>query len=323
MMIANGGTEIESFISEDGLRSIPQSQWVVPPISQAAKDNLKNTPFPELPEGVVAPSAAYAEIVAGHIKINSQEGNPDGKAFHYASAAYNGLMAPVFPYAVRGVLWYQGEHNGNDANYEAKLKALIADWRARFGQEDLPFIIAQLPYWRTADPARWPLVREAQLHVSQTVPKTALAVTIDLCDKEGDGYGMGEIHPKRKQEVGQRMALAARAVAYGEKIVSSGPIYRSMKSAHGGISVDFSSVGGGLEARGGKLIGFQIAGSDKKFVDADAVIDGSTVVVTAAAVPAAVAVRYGFTQFALPVPNLYNKEGLPASPFRTDDWPLE
>jgi sialate O-acetylesterase len=323
MMIANGGTQIESFISEEGLRAIPPSQWIVPPLAKAAKDHLQNTPFPKLPNGIQAPSAAYAEMVAGHINPNSQQGAPDNKAFHYASAAYNGLVAPVFPFSVRGVLWYQGEHNGNDPHYETKLKALIADWRARFGDNDLPFVIAQLPFWRTSEPARWQLVREAQLHVSQTVPNTALAVTIDLADKEGDGYGVGEIHPKRKLEVGQRMALAARAVAYGEKIVSSGPIYRAMESGSSRITLRFDSVGDGLEARGGKLVGFQIAGSDQRFVDADAVISGNTVVVSSPSIRAPVAVRYGFAQFVLPVPNLYNKAGLPASPFRTDDWPVK
>ena len=320
MMIANGGTEIESFISEEGLRQVPREQWVVPPLTQAVQDNLKNTPPPKLPADIEPYSAAYAEAVAVHIDAR---GGPDAKAFHHASAAYNSLMAPVFPYAVRGVLWYQGEHNGGDHHYELKLKALIADWRMRFGQKDLPFIIAQLPYWRTADPAVWELVREAQLQVSQTVPKTAMAVTIDLADKDGDGYGMGEIHPKRKLEVGQRMAVAARAVAYGEKIVSSGPIYRTMKSGKGGIVLAFDSVGGGLETRGANLVGFQIAGSDKKFVDADAVIAGDSVVVSAPLVPNPVAVRYGFAQWMVPVPNLHNKEGLPASPFRTDEWPVE
>lgn len=321
MMIANGGTQIESFISEEGLRGIPREQWVVPPITHEAIDHLKNPPFPKLPEGVTSPSAGYAEVVAEH--AGSRQGSPDQNSFHYASAAFNGLMSPVFPFAVRGVIWYQGEHNGNDAHYEAKLKALIADWRARFGQEGLPFIIAQLPYWRTGEPAHWQLVREAQLRVSQTVPKTGLAVTLDLADKEGDGYGIGEIHPRRKLEVGQRMALAARAVAYGEKLVSAGPIYRTMKIDGGRIRLEFDSIGGGLESRGGKLVGFQIAGSDKKFTDAEATMVGDSIVVSSQAVPAPVAVRYGFAQFMLPAPNLYNKEGLPAPSFRTDDWAVE
>ncbi|MGI6495506.1 MAG: sialate O-acetylesterase [Kiritimatiellia bacterium] len=318
MMIANGGTEIESFISEEGLRKVPQEQWVVPPLSETARANLQNTPLPTLPEDVEAPSAAYAEAVLA--ETIQQTGGVDNNSFHYASVAFNGLVAPVFPYAVRGVLWYQGEHNGNDRHYAAKLKALIDDWRTRFGQPDLPFIIAQLPYWRTADPAAWQYVREAQLHVSQTVPGTAMVVTLDLADEEGDGYGMGEIHPKRKQEVGQRMALAARAVAYGEKIVSSGPIYRAMRVDEDRAVLAFDSVGGGLEARGGKLVGFQIAGADRKFVDAEASIEGETVVLHSPDVPNPVAVRYGFVQARLPVPNLYNEEGLPASPFRTDDF---
>lgn len=323
MMVANGGTQIESFISPEGLKAIPRETWDVPPITPEVAAKLKNTPFPTLPEGIEAPSAAYADMVAGHIRVDSPRGGPTGTAFQYGSAAYNGLLAPIFPYAVKGVLWYQGEHNGGDRNYDVKLKALIADWRACFGQPDLPFIIAQLPYWRTGDGGRWAQVREAQLRISQTVPKTGLAVTIDLNDKEGDGYGMGEIHPKRKMEVGQRMALAARAVAYGEKLVSSGPIYRAAKAGPGNLVLSFDSTGGGLVAQGGKLTGFQVAGADRKFAEAEAVVAGNTVVLSSPAVAAPVAARYGFAQAMLPVPNLYNKEGLPASPFRTDDWPLD
>ena len=325
MMIAHGGTQIESFISAEGLRGVPQEQWVVPPITKTANANLKNTPFPEVPPGVQG-SAAYATLAAGHAKVNARQGTPDGKAFQFATSAYNGLISPIFPFAVRGVLWYQGEHNGNDPHYEPKLKALIADWRTRFAQPELPFIIAQLPYWKTAERMRWQLVREAQQRVAQTEPGTALAVTIDLHDKEGDGYGMGEIHPKNKLEVARRMALAARTIAYGEKVVSSGPVFRAMKSEDGRLRLQFDSIGGGLEARGGgKVIGFQVAGSDRKFVNADAVIgegENDILVITEKGfVP--VAVRYGFSQAVLPTPNLINKEGLPASPFRTDDWPVE
>ena len=171
-------------------------------------------------------------------------------------------------------------------------------------------------------------MREAQLQVSLTVPHTALAVTIDLADKPGegghgtDGYGPGEIHPIRKLEVGHRNALAARALVYGEKTVASGPIYKSCQPAGGKLRLTFDSIGGGLIVKGDKLVGFTVAGTDRKFVPAEAVIDGDTVLVSAPAVASPVAARYGYEQCVKPVCNLYNKEELPASPFRTDEWPV-
>lgn len=160
------------------------------------------------------------------------------------------------------------------------------------------------------------------------MPNTALAVTIDLANKPGegghgsDGYGPADIHPIRKQQVGHRNALAARTLVYGEKIVSSGPVYKSCKQEEGKLRIVFDSIGSGLVAKGDRLLGFSIAGADRKFVPAAAVIDGDTVLAGASTVAAPVAARYGFKQFVNPLCNLYNREGLPASPFRTDDWPL-
>jgi sialate O-acetylesterase len=322
MMIAHGGTPIESFISAEGLKPIPQEQWKVPPITPEVAATMP--PLPQVPDGIEAKTAAYVEVVARLTDREAAKGAPKGKAFQYANAAYNGLVAPVFPMAVRGVLWFQGENNAGDLHYAPKLKALIADWRSRFGQKDLPFIVAQLCNWRSPrGDAGFQFVREAQFQVAQSDPHAALAVTIDLADKEGDGYGPGEIHFKDKQDVGHRMALAARALAYDEKLVSSGPLYKSMKVENGKIRLSFDSVGSGLEAKGDKLAGFSIAGADRKFVPADAVIDGQTVVVSTPQVAAPLAVRYGFAQFVHPLCNLYNKDGLPASPFRTDDWTVE
>jgi sialate O-acetylesterase len=312
MMIANGGTQIESFISPEGMQSVPKNEWTVPEIPAADIAKLTNTPLNPQPEGMGEVSAAYAELAAGRTI-----GGPANGAFNFASSAYNGLVSPVFPMAVKGVIWYQGEHNGGDRNYETKLKALIADWRARFKDPKLPFVIAQLPLWSNGNNGGWPFVREAQLKVSQSDPNVGLAVTLDLADTEG--YAMAEIHPKKKEPVGQRMALAARKVAYGEKVTTS-PSFRSMKIEGNKAVISFDSVGGGLVAQGDKLIGFQIADEDKKFVAAEATIVGNTVVVSAPEVSTPVAVRYAFVQATLPVPNLYNKEGLPASPFRTDNW---
>jgi len=320
MQIAHGGTAIEAWMSAEAVRQIPTNKWVIPPIARMAIDKVKIAPLPKLQDGQ---PAAYAEVLA------TANGEGHG-TFNYASACFNSMIAPIIPLGLCGVLWNQGEHNSGDGLYAEKLTALIADWRARFHDPDLPFIITQLCNWQTQEPGQaFQITRECQLHVSRTVPHTALAVTIDLADKPGegghgtDGYGPGEIHPKRKLEVGHRNALAARAIAYGEKIVSSGPIYRSCQPEGGKLRIAFDSVGGGLVAKGGKLLGFKIAGADRRFVPAEAVIDGGTVVLSAAAIAAPVAARYGFEQFVSPPCNLYNQEELPASPFRTDDWPRD
>lgn len=327
MQVAHGGTAIESFMSAEALLKIPREHWFIPPMSQMAADKVAIAPLPPLPDKAQPATTAYAEV----LRVANAPGQGN---FNYASAAYNSMLAPVEPLAVRGVLWNQGEHNGTkDYYYLEKLTAMIADWRARAHNPKLPFIITQLCNWDTewAGPKglfTYQLVREAQLQVSKTIPYTALAVTIDLADKvgegmhgTGDGYGPKEIHPIRKLEVGHRNALAARALVYGEKIVSSGPIYKSFKVGKGKIRISFDSLGGGLVAHGDKLVGFSIAGADQKFVPADAVIDGKTVVVSAPDVTTPVAVRYAFAQFVDPICNLYNKEDLPASPFRTDNWP--
>ena len=262
MQVANGGTAIEAWVSAEALRKIPREHRIIPPVAQMKAEKAKIAPLRLLPEGTNSPTAAYAEAIS----TSNGEGH---RGYNYASACFNSLVAPVFPMALRGVLWNQGEHNGSDLFYAEKLKALIADWRVKARQKDLPFIITQLCNWENEE-SHFHWVREAQLHVSQSVPNTALAVTIDLANKPGegghgnDGYGPRDIHPIRKQQVGHRNALAARAVAYGEKIVSSGPIYKSCKQDGGKLRITFDSIGSGLVAKGGKLVGFQIAGANRK-----------------------------------------------------------
>ena len=160
---------------------------------------------------------------------------------------------------------------------------------------------------------RWAEIRDAQLYVSQTVPASALVVTIDVGDEQ-------DIHPKRKEPVGERLALAARGVAYGENVEYSGPIYDSMSAADHKIRLHFKHVGKGLLAKDGPLVGFTIAGEDEKFHPGQAEIDGDTIVVSSDEVPNPVAVRYAWLAF--PTGNLWNKDGLPASPFRTDSFPI-
>jgi sialate O-acetylesterase len=218
---------------------------------------------------------------------------------------YNGMIAPLLPYAIRGVIWYQGEANlRRERQYRSLFPATIADWRRAWGQE-LPFLFVQIAPFREMTPE----LREAQLMAWQHTPKTAMVVTTDCGDAN-------DIHPPRKQPVGERLALAARALAYGERIEYSGPVFQSLKVIGVNAALRFSHVGGGLVAKGGPLKGFTIAGADKVFHPARAKIRGKIVVVTSEAVPNPVAVRYGWAN--VPEGNLFNKADLPASPFRTD-----
>ena len=222
------------------------------------------------------------------------------------SVLYNGMIAPLQPYAIRGVIWYQGESDTpHPDRYQQLLPALITGWRQAWGQGDFPVLFVQ------AAPNRWwtPELREAQLCSWQQTPKTAMVVTTDV----GDPI---EIHPPNKEPVGARLARAARAIAYGEKIEYSGPVYESMQIDGNRAILTFSHTGSGLAAHGGELRGFTIASSDKQFVNATAAIAGTQIVVSSATVVQPVAVRFGWA--AVPDVNLFNQEGLPAVPFRTD-----
>ena len=241
--------------------------------------------------------------------------NEDGKVNHQSPLAlYNGMVHPLVPYAIQGALWYQGEsNNGEGMLYHEKMKALITGWRAIWDREDLPFLFVQLaPYRYGGEPTRLPGIWEAQLK-TLCVPNTGMAVTVDIGNVK-------DIHPKNKQDVGKRLVLWALAKTYGQSaIVYSGPLYKCMKAEGNRVRLQFDHVGGGLVSRDGKPLScFTIAGDDKKFVEATAEIDGETVVVHAESVSSPAAVRFGWHQEA--EPNLSNKDGLPASPFRTDRW---
>ena len=230
------------------------------------------------------------------------------KAKSNHSDLYNGMIVPLKPLAFRGVIWYQGESNaGRAEQYYHLMNALIKNWRDDFKQGDFPFLTVQLaPY----EPGKnWPELREAQLLTSLKMPKTAMAVITDAGDPK-------DIHPKDKAIVGERLALAAEAIAYGKKVEYLGPRYDSVKFDGGKAILAFKHIGAGLKAKGEPLTGFTIAGKDGKFVKAEATIVESTVVVHSPEVSEPTAVRYGWTAY--PVCNLYNAEGLPATPFRTD-----
>ena len=230
---------------------------------------------------------------------------------------YNAMIHPLAPYGIKGAIWYQGESNANQAaRYRKLFPAMIKSWRDEWKQGDFTFLAVQLaPFMKIEDhptESAWAELREAQLMTMLHDPKCGLAVITDVGEEK-------DIHPKQKQPVGERLAIAARAIAYGEKIEPSGPIYASLTTSGPEVTLKFNHVGQGLEMKGEKLTGFTIAGEDKAFHDATAKIVGETVVVTCPDVAKPVAVRFGWANY--PVVNLWNKDGLPASPFRTDDWP--
>ncbi|MCX6344571.1 MAG: hypothetical protein NT018_05790 [Armatimonadetes bacterium] len=258
-----------------------------------------------------------------------------GNAF-LPSALYNGMIAPHVPYGIKGAIWYQGEGNERDKpnSYFYKLRGMINGWRSVWGVGDFSFYYTQIANFRgpCLDPAgddgvHWATVRQSQLR-TLSVKNTGMAVAIDLADPGNPG----DIHPKDKQDVGDRLALWALAKDYGQKkLVYSGPLYKSMKVEGSKIRISFDCIGSGLmvgekegikptvELKNAKLQTFAIAGEDKIWYWADAVIDGKTVLVSSPNVEKPAAVRYAYSMN--PVGNkLYNKEGLPASPFRTDNW---
>ena len=246
------------------------------------------------------------------------------------SGIYNGRVAPLIPSAIKGALWYQGEANGGDDDiYYHKMRALIGGWRQAWAQGDFPFYYVQLANWLQPDnePAGgsgWARVRMAQLRSLQ-IPRTGMAVAIDIGEAN-------DIHPKNKEDVGNRLALWALKNDYGRtNVVCSGPLYKSASVEGSRIRVAFDYAEGGLmvgrkaghgpaeEDRNGRLQRFAVAANSNTWVWADAVIDGSTVLVSSTNVPAPVAVRYGYSMNPNGC-NLYNREGLPASPFRSDTW---
>ncbi|WP_247237168.1 sialate O-acetylesterase [Telluribacter sp. SYSU D00476] len=230
---------------------------------------------------------------------------------------YNAMIAPLVPYTIAGALWYQGETNaGRAQQYRQSFPLLINSWRQDWGY-GFPFLFVQLanfgPNQSSNDGSDWAELREAQA-MTLRLPKTGMAVTTDIGNPD-------DIHPTNKQDVGKRLALSALKVAYGQDLVYSGPTYKDVQFSNGQAILNFDNVGGGLTTKDkyGYLKGFEIAGADKKFYYASARIEGTTVVVSHPQVPTPVAVRYGWSNSPTDA-NLYNAEGLPASPFRTDTW---
>jgi sialate O-acetylesterase len=235
---------------------------------------------------------------------------------------FNAMIAPLVPFPLRGFAWYQGEANiDRPWLYRMLFSALIASWRREFGSSELPFLAVQIAPWdrdrgrslaeisRAPEESALAELREAQLLTAQSVRGVGLAVTLDVGEKD-------DIHPPRKREVGERLARLARALAYGEKLVASGPLFRAMAADGENLVLSFDHASEGLVAADGAPTGFAIAGEDHVFCWAEARIEGATVVLRSPEVPRPVAARYGWADF--PIGDLFNRDGLPASPFRTD-----
>lgn len=257
--------------------------------------------------------AAMSSFKADPTNKNPLQGHPV-----QACVLYNGMIAPLQPYAIKGAIWYQGESNAGRAfEYRTLFPTMIQSWRDSWKQGDFPFLFVQLAPWQKIEKvpkeSAWAELREAQLLTAQNCKNTGMAVITDVGDEK-------DIHPRKKGPVGARLALAAQAIAYQENIVFSGPVYEQMRKEGDKIVLSFKHVGGGLEAKGGSLTGFAIAGADRKFVNAEAKIEGDKVVVWSQEVAEPVAVRYGWANF--PLGNLCNRDNLPATPFRTDDFPM-
>jgi len=307
-----GATPVEAWMSRQTLKSDADFE----PIFKRYADEVAKYPQAkkEYDQKIKEWEESVAEAKTGNKPLPEEPPSPHGPG-HKSSPVglYNAMVWPLMPYAIKGVIWYQGEANRSRAyQYRKLFAAMIKSWRDKWGQGDFPFYYVQIaPFmYKEAEPVAAEL-REAQL-MTLSVPNTGMAVTADIGDANS-------IHPKNKQEVGRRLALWALAKTYGKKPVYCGPIYNSMKIDGSRIILSFNYAEGGLVSKSVPLKGFTIAAADGKFVPADAEIIGETVAVSSKEIANPAAVRYGWENN--PVCSLYNKEGLPASPFRTDRWP--
>jgi sialate O-acetylesterase len=326
-----GGTRVEPWTPPVGFNSIPELKSISQKVdswniqSESGQKAFKDY-FAKIKDWTAKAEAAVVEGKAPPL----QPKMPGPPTSHQEpTKLYNGMIHFMIPFAIRGAIWYQGESNGGEGiSYFHKKKALIEGWRKLWNQGDFPFYYVQLANFQAPNDVPgagngWARIRMAQTKVME-IPNTGQAVIIDIGEAR-------DIHPKNKQDVGKRLARWALAKDYGKDIVYSGPLYKSHKVEGSNIIVEFNHTGSGLmsgvkegikptaEDASGKLKRFAIAGADKKFYWADAKIVGNTVVLSCKDVPKPVAVRYAYSMNPLGC-NLYNKEGLPASPFRTDSW---
>ena len=325
ILASRGGTVCEAWVRREALLQDPACAPYV------AKTDAWMDEYPSALSRFTSAQNVWKQAVAeAKNKGESEPAKPRQEqalnTISYASGCYNNFIAAIHPYALRGVLWYQGEGNGGARNnpdglssgvdYQRILTLLINDWRQLWGQEHLAFHIVQLASWGSAQaqpPASngWAEVREAQATVAVTVPDSGLAVTIDIGDVK-------DIHPRNKAEVGRRLALVARARTYGQAVPCEGPRFTGMQVQDGSLRLRFDHRDGGLVLTSSQQPAFAVAGADHRWRWASARIDGDAVVLSSPEVTAPVAARYAWEMG--PAATLFNGLGLPASPFRSDDW---
>ncbi|MDR3708110.1 MAG: sialate O-acetylesterase [Capsulimonadaceae bacterium] len=339
-----GGTSAEAWTSKEALQAVPELRHLVD--EEAAYPDQ----YPKLLADYNTKLDAYNTAKAKY-QADADAAKAAGTPFtakaptpprrpptyeHWPNGAahlFNGMIAPLIPYGIRGAIWYQGENNGGRGyEYKTLFPTMIADWRARWGEGDFPFYFVQLAPFMGINKApvapganTWADLREAQRLTLTALPNTGMAVITDL-------GASSDVHPRRKEPVGDRLALIARAQVYGENVEYSGPVLDSVKITDSKVEIQFTHAAGlksidvhdadddgPVVATADKLVGFEVAGSDGNYFAADATIDGNSVVVSSASVSAPVAVRYGWANY--PVANLANAAGLPASPFKFDNFP--
>jgi sialate O-acetylesterase len=306
-----GGTPAQAWTSKEVLESLPAGKVHLDAQAEAMKGKEKAEA--KVKADLEAWKAKVAEAKAAKTAAPLPPRAPAFLGSKRPTCLYNGMIAPLVPYAMRGAIWYQGEANSGDpANYRDLLPAMIGNWRKDFNP-DLVFLIVQLAPYDKPHPEQWAYFRDTQRQIALHTPKTGIAAIPDAGDA-------GNIHPTHKEPAGQRLALQALSIAYHKELVSSGPAYKSAAFAKGKATLSFDQIGDGLVAKDGDLTGFLVAGDDQKFVPATAkIVKGGKIEVSSADVAEPKAVRYAWKN--MPDGNLWNKAGLPASPFRTDDWP--
>ncbi len=313
-----GGTPIQPWMSLEALKAYPGYTAFV----DRKQQEIAEWPAREkqLEADIKSWEIAVAQAEASHQAVPPKPWNPGppDSGQYLPAQLYNAMIHPLVNFCIRGVLWYQGEANAGEGLSGARAytdlqRRMVADWRRDWGLGDFPFFFVQLPNWKNNDDgshASWAYFREGQAK-GLKVPNTGMAVTIDIGDPEN-------IHPKNKQEVGRRLALLALKNVYHQRVVCQGPEYWKGKSKGPELKIFFHHTDGGLVVHGGKLNGFVIAGTDRQWHPAEARIAGDTIFVSSKEVPQPVAARYDWAND--PEGNLYNGAGLPAMPFRTDDW---
>ncbi len=305
VLSAFGASTAEAWVPRDALLSDPLLKPMVEKLD-AREDYFK-----------AHPGATDADAPPSPLTINARPGRPGpmrdpAHDQHQPTVLFNAMINPILPYAIRGAIWYQGESITGGTHglllYGHVMETLVTDWRKQWGEGNFPFYVVQLPGQQNV--SNNPLVREQQAKIL-ALPNTGMAVVLDTSEAKN-------VHPHNKEPLGDRLTKIALANVYGRKIEYSGPVYASMKTEGSAIRVKFTHAAG-LTAKDGPLHWFQIAGADQKFVDADAKIDGDSVIVSSPQVSAPVAVRYAWDNYP-DTANLYNGAGLQAAPFRTDDW---